>query len=194
MHDDRRAQRDDAERDRRSRTRHPPKFDARSRGDGITTAGGPPETAALGIVVAVLLIWRTKRYGPALVILATVAAAHFTSEAPNRKWVTDFTYSRTWAGFVYVAFVIDCFSRAIVGWHASTVKDTTMVTTALKMALWRRDHGGHRVGPGLIHHSDAGSQGGFNPSSQHRVVGPSITALQALPLVFSTRVSSEADR
>jgi len=148
----------------------------------------------LGIVVAVLLIWRTKRYGPALVILATVAAAHFTSEAPNRKWVTDFTYSRTWAGFVYVAFVIDCFSRAIVGWHASTVKDTTMVTTALKMALWRRDHGGHRVGPGLIHHSDAGSQGGFNPSSQHRVVGPSITALQALPLVFSTRVSSEADR
>jgi putative transposase len=82
----------------------------------------------------------------------------FTSEAPNRKWVTDFTYTRTWAGFVYVAFVIDCFSRAIVGWHASTVKDTTMVTTALKMALWRRDHGGHRVGSGLIHHSDAGSQ------------------------------------
>jgi putative transposase len=82
----------------------------------------------------------------------------FTSEAPNRKWVTDFTYTRTWAGFVYVAFVIDCFSRAIVGWHASTVKDTAMVTTALKMALWRRDHGGHRVGSGLIHHSDAGSQ------------------------------------
>lgn len=82
----------------------------------------------------------------------------FTSESPNRKWVTDFTYTRTWAGFVYVAFVIDCFSRAIVGWHASTVKDTAMVTTALKMALWRRDHGGHRVGSGLIHHSDAGSQ------------------------------------
>ena len=61
-------------------------------------------------------------------------------------------------GFVYVAFVIDCFSRAIVGWHASTVKDTAMVTTALKMALWRRGHGGHRVGADLIHHSDAGSQ------------------------------------
>ncbi|MDV8009376.1 IS3 family transposase [Rhodococcus sp. IEGM 1318] len=82
----------------------------------------------------------------------------FTADAPNRTWVTDFTYCRTWAGFVYVAFVIDCFSRAIVGWHASTVKDTAMVTTALKMALWRRDHGGHRVGDGLIHHSDAGSQ------------------------------------
>lgn len=82
----------------------------------------------------------------------------FTAEAPNRKWVTDFTYCRTWAGFVYVAFVIDCFSRAIVGWHAASVKDTAMVTTALKMALWRRDHGGHAVTDGLIHHSDAGSQ------------------------------------
>ncbi|MBP1054295.1 DDE-type integrase/transposase/recombinase [Rhodococcus qingshengii] len=91
----------------------------------------------------------------------------FTAEAPNRKWVTDFTYCRTWAGFVYVAFVIDCFSRTIVGWHASSVKDTPMVTTALKMALGRRDHGGHAVADGLIHHSDAGSQDGFNRSSQH---------------------------
>jgi len=82
----------------------------------------------------------------------------FTAAAPNRKWVTDFTYTRTWMGFVYVAFVVDCFSRAIVGWHATTVKDTAMVTTALKMALWRRDHADHRVDAGLIHHSDAGSQ------------------------------------
>ena len=64
----------------------------------------------------------------------------FTAAAPNRKWVTDFTYCRTWSGFVYVAFVIDCFSRAIVGWHATQVKNTAMVTTALKIALWRRDH------------------------------------------------------
>lgn len=48
----------------------------------------------------------------------------FSAEAPNRKWVTDFTYTRTWAGFVYVALVIDCYSRAIVGWHAATVRDT----------------------------------------------------------------------
>ena len=82
----------------------------------------------------------------------------FTAAAPNRKWVTDFTYTRTWSGFVYVAFVVDCFSRAIVGWHAATVKDTAMVTTALKMALWRRDHRGHWIGTDLIHHSDAGSQ------------------------------------
>jgi transposase InsO family protein len=82
----------------------------------------------------------------------------FSATAPNRKWVTDFTYCRTWSGFVYVAFVVDCFSRAIVGWQAATVKDTAMVTTALKMALWRRDHNGAAVGGDLIHHSDAGSQ------------------------------------
>ena len=82
----------------------------------------------------------------------------FTAAAPNRKWVTDFTYTRTWSGLVYVAFVVDCYSRAIVGWHTATVKDTAMVTTALKIALWRRDHTDHRVDAGLIHHSDAGSQ------------------------------------
>ncbi|MGJ6127237.1 IS3 family transposase [Mycolicibacterium sp. Y3] len=82
----------------------------------------------------------------------------FSAAAPNRKWVTDFTYVPTWAGFVYVALVIDCFSRAIVGWQVSKVKDTAMVTTALKMALWRRDHHGRQVSEGLIHHSDAGSQ------------------------------------
>jgi putative transposase len=91
----------------------------------------------------------------------------FTAVEPNRKWVTDFTYVPTWAGFVYVAFVIDCFSRFIVGWHAATIKDTAMVTTALRMALWRRDHTGRPVADGLIHHSDAGSQGGFNWSLQH---------------------------
>jgi putative transposase len=81
----------------------------------------------------------------------------FTAQASNRKWVTDLTYCRTWAGFVYVAFVIDCFSRAIVGWHAATTNTTALVTTALKMGLWRRDHSGHHVQEGLIHHSDAGS-------------------------------------
>jgi putative transposase len=82
----------------------------------------------------------------------------FSAAAPNRKWVTDFTYTRTWSGFVYVAFVVDCYSRAIVGWHAATVMDTAMATTALKMALWRRDHASRTVASGLIHHSDAGSQ------------------------------------
>lgn len=82
----------------------------------------------------------------------------FTAPAPNRRWVADFTYVRTWAGFAYVSFVIDRYCRAIVGWHAATVKTTPLVTTALRMGLWRRDRAGHDIEDGLIHHSDASSQ------------------------------------
>ena len=64
----------------------------------------------------------------------------------------------TWSGFVYVAFAIDLDSRAIVGWQASTVKDTAFVEACLRMALWRQDHTGRPVLLGMIHHSDAGSQ------------------------------------
>ncbi|MFI0453115.1 IS3 family transposase [Actinomadura sp. 6N118] len=82
----------------------------------------------------------------------------FTAAGPNRRWVADFTHVTTWAGVVYVAFVVDIFSRAIVGWAAATNKRTRLVLDALDMALWRRDRAGHPPGPGLIHHSDAGSQ------------------------------------
>jgi putative transposase len=82
----------------------------------------------------------------------------FTAPAPNRRWVADFTYVATWAGIVYVAFVVDIYSRAIVGWSAATHKRAKLVLDALQMALWRRDRAGHPAGPGLIHHSDAGSQ------------------------------------
>jgi putative transposase len=82
----------------------------------------------------------------------------FTAPAPNRRWVAGFTYVATWAGIVYVAFVADIYSRAIVGWAAATHKRTKLVLDALQMALWRRGHDGHPAGPGLIHHSDAGSQ------------------------------------
>ena len=82
----------------------------------------------------------------------------FTAPAPNRHWVADFTYVATWAGIVYVAFVVDIYSRAIVGWSAATHKRAKLVLDALQMALWRRDHDGHPPGPGLIHHSDAGTQ------------------------------------
>jgi transposase InsO family protein len=82
----------------------------------------------------------------------------FTAAAPNRSWVADFTYVSTWSGFVYVSFAIDCYSRAIVGWSAATIKTTPLVTNALRMGLWRRDKAGHAARDGLIHHSDAGSQ------------------------------------
>jgi putative transposase len=64
----------------------------------------------------------------------------------------------TWAGTVYVAFVVDVYSRAVVGWAAATTKATPFVVAALEMATWRRDHDGHPVQKGLIHHSDVGSQ------------------------------------
>nr|WP_245862834.1 IS3 family transposase [Georgenia soli] len=82
----------------------------------------------------------------------------FTAAAPNLVWVADFTYVRTWAGFVYVAFAVDVFSQAVVGWHAMTTRHTDLVLTCLRMATWARSHQGHPVTTGLIHHSDAGSQ------------------------------------
>jgi transposase InsO family protein len=79
----------------------------------------------------------------------------FRAPAPNMLWVSDFTYVATWAGFVYVAFVIDTFARRIVGWRASRTAHASFVLDALEQALHDRrpTHSG-----GLIHHSDRGSQ------------------------------------
>jgi putative transposase len=96
---------------------------------------------------------------------------NFRTSAPNRAWVTDFTYLSTWSGFAYVAFALDLYSRAIVGWSAAMRKDVAFVEQCLSMALWRRDHAGRPIPEGMIHHSDAGSQGGFNRSSQHLDLG-----------------------
>jgi len=79
----------------------------------------------------------------------------FRASAPNQLWVSDFTYVSTWAGFVYVAFVIDVFARRIVGWRVSRTAHTDFVLDALEQAL-------HQRRPvqqdGLVHHSDRGSQ------------------------------------
>ncbi len=82
----------------------------------------------------------------------------FTATAPNLVWVADFTYVSTWTGRAYVAFVFDAYSRAIVGWTTATTKTTALVTKALDMAVWRRDHYRCPVEPGLIFHTDAGSR------------------------------------
>ncbi|WP_406471837.1 IS3 family transposase [Streptomyces hirsutus] len=84
---------------------------------------------------------------------------HFVAVAPNRCWVADFTHVKTWSAVVYVAFVVDTFSRRIVGWSAATVKETVFVLDALEMAVWQRDRDQRPIRSGeLIHHSDAGSQ------------------------------------
>jgi len=77
----------------------------------------------------------------------------FHADRPNQLWVADFTYVTTWSGFVYVAFVVDVFSRMIVGWRASTSMKAELTLDALEQALWAR-----RVKEKLIHHSDRGSQ------------------------------------
>ena len=79
----------------------------------------------------------------------------FHAPAPNRLWVSDFTYVSTWSGFVYVAFVIDVYARYIVGWRVSRTAHASFVLDALEQALHDR-RPVHRGG--LVHHSDRGSQ------------------------------------
>lgn len=81
----------------------------------------------------------------------------FHAEAPNRLWVADLTYVRTWAGFVYVAFITDVFSRRIVGWQASRSLKTDLALHALEQAIWDRTRDGDDL-QGLVHHSDRGVQ------------------------------------
>ena len=79
---------------------------------------------------------------------------NFTATAPNQLWVTDLTYVPTWSGVAYTCFIVDAFSRMIVGWRVASTMRTEMVLDALEMARWSR---GTRL-EGLVAHSDAGSQ------------------------------------
>jgi putative transposase len=78
-----------------------------------------------------------------------------TAERPNRLWVSEFTYLATWRGFVYVAFVIDTFSRRIVGWRVSSSLKTELALDALQQAICEREEA---RADRLVHHSDRGSQ------------------------------------
>ena len=78
----------------------------------------------------------------------------FTAPAPNQLWVSDLTFVPTWAGVAYVCFIVDAYSRMIVGWRVASHMRTTMVLDAVEMARWSRGN----MLPGLISHSDAGSQ------------------------------------
>lgn len=84
---------------------------------------------------------------------ADLVQREFVATRPNQLWVADITYVATWVGFVYVAFVVDAFSRAIVGWRVSRSLRTDLALDALEQALYARPKTG-----GLVHHSDRGSQ------------------------------------
>jgi putative transposase len=98
----------------------------------------------------------TTRAGAAAVRPADLVDRQFTASRPNQLWVADFTYVATWQGFVYVAFVIDVFSRRIVGWRVSSSLATDFVLDALEQAIYARRATGDVSD--LVHHSDRGTQ------------------------------------
>jgi putative transposase len=120
-------------------------------------------------------------------IAPNVLDRDFTATAPNQKWVADFTYIWTSEGWLYVAAVLDLFSRRVVGWSMQTAMTSQLVTDALRMAVWRR-------GPAetLLHHSDQGSQPGFNWSSQHHRFELTAGTDQTLRLAFASQGSFAA--
>ncbi len=96
--------------------------------------------------------WTTQQ-DPAHEKATNILARNFEASAPNQKWVTDVTAVWTQEGWLYVAGVLDLFSRCLVGWALASVQDEALVQSAIRMALLRR-----HPDPGLLHHSDRGSQ------------------------------------
>jgi putative transposase len=95
---------------------------------------------------------RTTQRKPGARPAPDLVQRNFTAEAPNRLWVADITYIATWTGWLYLAVVVDAWSRKVVGWAMSTHLQTTLVMDALQMAIQQRRP------EEVIHHSDQGSQ------------------------------------
>ena len=96
---------------------------------------------------------RTTRRDPRATPAADLLKRNFTAEAPDRVWTADITYVHTQEGFLYLAFILDVYSRKVVGWSMASHLRTELVVNALEMALWRRS-----PDAGLIHHTDRGAQ------------------------------------
>ena len=110
---------------------------------------------------------RTTIPDPARTRAPDLVRRNFTADRPGQLHVADFTYvPLDGGGFGYTAFVIDAFAGLIAGWECSLNKETAFVERAIRQAAAWRARQGHPLGDGAIHHSDAGSQGGFKGSSQ----------------------------
>jgi transposase InsO family protein len=96
---------------------------------------------------------KTTQSDHQLAVAPNLLQRNFEVDQPNKVWVGDITYVRTWQGWLYLAVLLDLFSRRVVGWATSSRIDTALTLDALQMALSRRD-----VKPGLIQHTDRGSQ------------------------------------
>lgn len=99
--------------------------------------------------------WRITVADPTAQRAPDRVVRNFTADAPGRLWVADFTYLKCWQGPVFFSFVLDVYSRRIVGWQFASLMRTDLVLDVLRMALARREYG---ADVDLIHHSDAGSQ------------------------------------
>ncbi len=99
--------------------------------------------------------WRTTRPDPKAQRRADLVQRDFSAPAPDRLWVADLTYLRCWEGLVFLAFVLDAYSRMVIGWQLAANMRTTLVLDALRMALGLRVPGADVA---LVHHSDRGSQ------------------------------------
>jgi putative transposase len=113
--------------------------------------------------------WKTTIRIPGVTPATDLVDRQFRPDRPNVLWVADITYLRTGEGWLYLAAVQDAYSRQIVGWSMATHMRSSLVVDALQMALSRR-----RPDPGLIRHSDQGSQPGLNRSLQQRVVAGTV--------------------
>jgi putative transposase len=100
-------------------------------------------------------LWRTTKPDPEARRRPDLVERDFSAEAPNRLWVGDLTYLRSWEGVTYLAFVLDAFSRKVVGWQLASHMRTDLVLDALRMALGQREPGADFE---LVAHTDRGSQ------------------------------------
>ena len=116
---------------------------------------------------------RTTSQDPRAQRAVDLVDRRFSADAPKQLWVVDFTYVPSWQQTAYTAIVTDVYSRRIVGWRCASSMPTELPLDALEMALYTRTRSGQEVA-GVIHHSDAGSQGEFKGSLQHRLVGWSV--------------------
>jgi putative transposase len=107
--------------------------------------------------------WRTTRPDAVARRRPDLVRRNFSAASPDQLWVADLTYLRCWQGVVFFAFILDAFSRRIVGWQFAGHMRTDLVLDALRMALGQRRAGADVE---LVHHSDRGSQTGLNRSSQ----------------------------
>lgn len=115
------------------------------------------------------------RPDPAAARPADLVTPDFNPAGPDALWVADYTYVATWAVMVYVAFVLDAFSRRILGWRAASSMRTELVLDALEMAIWTRTTAGVTDLTGLIHHTDSEHGTAGAPGRRAAVVGRACT-------------------